>query len=198
VVTGSPYYEGPQVDRSTLSPNACDHCGIKTRRTKTVIVERDGERKQVGCAEDILPTLLDLSGIKPEALSHLPFSGVSLCPSLSEAALTFERLDVFRMAIAGAGAPRDTADVTQRKHEAYHLTLRGPRFKYHALPGGARALYDLDSDPGETMDVQSKLPDIAARMAKQCRERWEAVIASGRAFASPPEASPAKTKRVRP
>ena len=157
-----------------------------------------GERKQVGCAEDILPTLLDLSGIKPEALSHLPFSGVSLCPSLSEAALTFERLDVFRMAIAGAGAPRDTADVTQRKHEAYHLTLRGPRFKYHALPGGARALYDLDSDPGETMDVQSKLPDIAARMAKQCRERWEAVIASGRAFASPPEASPAKTKRVRP
>jgi hypothetical protein len=56
VVTGSPYYEGPQVDRSTLSPNACDHCGIKTRRTKTVIVERDGERKQVGttCLKDFL------------------------------------------------------------------------------------------------------------------------------------------------
>lgn len=56
IVTGSPYYEGEQVDRSTLSPNTCDHCGIKTRRSKTVIVEKDGERKQVGttCLKDFL------------------------------------------------------------------------------------------------------------------------------------------------
>lgn len=56
VVTGSPFYEGPAVDRSTLSPNSCDHCGINVRRTKTVVVERDGERKQVGtsCLKDFL------------------------------------------------------------------------------------------------------------------------------------------------
>lgn len=56
VVTGSPYYEGAPVDRSTLAANACDHCGVKTRRTKTVVVEKDGERKQVGttCLKDFL------------------------------------------------------------------------------------------------------------------------------------------------
>jgi hypothetical protein len=57
VVTGSPYYEGPAVDRSTLRADACDYCGINTRRTKTVVVENeDGERKQVGttCLKDFL------------------------------------------------------------------------------------------------------------------------------------------------
>ena len=45
------------------------------------------------------------------------------------------------------------------------------------------ALYDLAADPGETADVQSTHPDVAARMAKNCRDRWAAVLASGRAFA---------------
>jgi hypothetical protein len=56
VLTGSPFYEGPQVDRDTLTANTCDHCQVNVRRTKTVVVEKDGERKQVGttCLKDFL------------------------------------------------------------------------------------------------------------------------------------------------
>lgn len=141
-----------------------------------------GERKQFGGAEDILPTLLDLSGIKPDILPHQPFSGVSLRPSLNDAAVTVDHPNVFRMAIAGPGSPRIVADVKQRKFEDHHLTLRGPRFKYHALPGGKSALYDLDADPGETIDVQSKFPDVTSLMGQECRQRWDEVVHSERAF----------------
>jgi hypothetical protein len=66
VVTGSPFYEGPQVDRDALSANNCDHCGIRVRRTKTVVVERDGERKQVGttCLKDFLGHDFSVSWLK--------------------------------------------------------------------------------------------------------------------------------------
>ena len=85
------------------------------------------------------------------------------------------------------GAPREVAEEKQRKFEDHHLTLRGPRFKYHALPQGKNALYDLAADPGETADVQAKFPDVATRMARECRERWDAIIGSGRAFVTTPD-----------
>jgi arylsulfatase A len=153
-----------------------------------------GERKQFGCAEDVLPTLLELAKVPDTAQKHLPFTGVSLRPALSNATKTFERPAAFRIAIAGHGAPRNIADPQQRKFEDHHLALRGPRFKYHALPGGNAALYDLETDPGETTDVQAKFPDVAAKMAQECRKRWDEVIASGRAFASQTAASPAAPK----
>jgi arylsulfatase A len=146
-----------------------------------------GERAAFGRAEDLLPTLLDLAGVSGDAVAHKPFTGVSLRPALDGNAKELERPDCFRMAIAGPGGPRDVAILAERRYEAHHLILRGPRFKYHALPGGKGALYDLEADPGETVDVQASHPDVAARMARQCRARWDAVIASGSAFAPPPE-----------
>ncbi len=147
-----------------------------------------GERKQFGCAEDILPTMLDLAAIRDTTRNHLPFSGVSLRPALSNAAEASERPAALRMAIAGAGAPRGgLGGPANRRFDDHHLALRGPRFKYHALPDGGSALYDLDADPGETTDVRATFPDVAAKMAEECKSRWDAVIASGRAFA-PPEA----------
>ncbi len=150
-------------------------------------VIKPGERKQFGCAEDILPTVLDLAGIKPGIVTHQPFTGVSLRPSLENVATVRERSEVFRMAIAGPGSPREgISDVRQRKYEDHHLTLRGPRFKFHALPRGQRALFDIEADPGETTDVQAKFPDVMARMERDCRARWEQIIASGRSFMPPP------------
>ena len=152
-----------------------------------------GERKQFGSAEDVLPTLLDLTAIKADTTPHQPFTGVSLQGSLEDAAADAEHPDVLRMAISGPGSPKPgTADVTQRSFAVHHLTLRGPRFKYHALPGGKVALYDIKTDPGETTDVQAKFPEITAGMAKQCRKRWQAVISSGRSFT--PEPAPSKTE----
>ena len=152
-----------------------------------------GERKQFSGVEDILPTLLDLTAIKADATPHQPFTGVSLRASLENATIEVPHPELFRMAISGPGSPKPgIADVTQRKFEEHHLTLRGPRFKYHALPGGKEALYDIAADPGETTDVKSKFPYIATSMAKECRARWQAILSSGRAFT--PEPAESKTK----
>jgi arylsulfatase A len=149
-----------------------------------------GPRNQLGGAEDVLPTLLDLAGVKHDVVTHQAFTGISLKPSLDDASSITERAGLFRMAIAGKGSPRDVAGIALRKFEDHHLTLRGPRFKYHALPGGISALFDVEADPGETSDVQSQFPDITATMTKLCRERWDAIIASGRSFMTLPDRTP--------
>lgn len=146
-----------------------------------------GPRSQLGGAEDILPTVLDLAAIQPDVVPHQPLTGVSLRRALDEAANNFDRPGLFRMAIAGPGSPRsNVAEARERRYEDHHLTLRGLRFKFHALPAGAKALYDLDADPGETADVQDKHPDVTTAMAMECRQRWDAVISSGRSFAEAP------------
>jgi arylsulfatase A-like enzyme len=148
-----------------------------------------GERAQFGCVEDILPTLLDLAGVGARETIHHSFTGVSLRPALADAARTFDRPDAFRMTIWGPGMPHAPKGIVENpaalEFEDHHLALRGPRFKYHALPGGRSALYDIEADPGETRDVQGMHPAVAAQMARECRRRWEATIASGRAFGMP-------------
>ena len=148
-----------------------------------------GSRKQFGCAEDILPTVLDLAGIDPERPARRPFTGVSLAPSLKDPAATFERPAAFRIAIARKGSPRAPRgvipDPTALRLEDHHLTLRGSRFKYHALPGGEAALHDLEADPGEAADVREQHPEVTATMAAECRRRWEEITGSGRAFRMP-------------
>lgn len=57
VVTGSPRYEGEQLDRSALKPGYCDYCKKSRKRSKTIVVEDEsGTRKQVGtsCVKDFL------------------------------------------------------------------------------------------------------------------------------------------------
>ncbi len=149
-----------------------------------------GDRRQFGCVEDVLPTVLELAGIAVDSVHHQPLTGVRLTASLADSAATIERPEAFRIAIAGEGAPRNLAAGQPRRFEDHHLTLRGPRFKYHARPGGRTALYDLEADLGETTDVSARYPEVAAEMAATCRVRWDALLASGRGFA-PPDASPA-------
>jgi arylsulfatase A-like enzyme len=156
-----------------------------------------GDRRQFGGVEDILPTMLDLAEIKSDAVPHQPFTGVSLAPSLHDASFQAEHPALLRMAISGPGSPKPgIADAAQRKYEDHHLTLRGPRFKYHALPGGKIALYDTAADPGERADVQTRFPDVAQAMASKCRQRWQEVIQSGRSFTpEPPPNAKGKPKR---
>lgn len=151
-----------------------------------------GDRAQLGGAEDILPTLLDLADVPQDIVTHQPFTGISLKPSLTDAAKVIERPDLFRMTIAGPGAPKDVPEGKPRRFEDHHLTLRGPRFRFHSLPGGQSELYDLNTDPGEITDVKSQHPDVAQKMAAECRQRWETILASGRAFMPPPAGSKAK------
>ena len=157
-----------------------------------------GERKQFGAVEDILPTILDLAGLRPDAVKHLPFAGVSLRPALRDAAVVRERAPAFRIAISGAGSPKpqDESNPRPRRFEEHHLVLRGERFKFHALPGGKSALFDLAADPVEASDVADRFPEIAASMSVSLREQWAALLATGRAFATTgPVESPRARKR---
>lgn len=72
--------------------------------------------------------------------------------------------------------------------------LRGERFKFHALPGGKSALYDLATDPVEATDVAARFPAIAASMSAALRDQWTALLATGRAFAT---TGPVEPKRGR-
>lgn len=145
-----------------------------------------GSRAQLGAAEDILPTVLDLAGINTDRISHLPFDGVSLRPVLEGGVKSFERPDLFRIAISGAGSPRDLKEGQPRRYEDHHLAMRGAQFKYHALPGGGSELYDVIADPSETLDVKERFPDVTKRMAADCRKHWDELLATNRAFLPPP------------
>ena len=155
-----------------------------------------GERKQFGAVEDVLPTILDLAGLRPDSVKHLPFAGVSLRPALFDAAVVRDRPPAFRIAISGAGSPKpqDESNPRPRRFEDHHLVLRSERFKFHALPGGKSALYDLAADPSESGDVAARFPEIAARMSASLHEQWTALLATGRAFAT---TGPTEPKRGR-
>ena len=140
-----------------------------------------GQRHQLGGAEDILPTLLDLAGIDAAAVKHHPFTGVSLRSVLLDPNARLDRPELFRIAISGKGAAKQLSGEA-RRFEDHHLVLRGPRFKYHSLPGGQNALFDLKLDPKESKDRQAEHPEVTRQMAKQIRARWDAVLATGRAF----------------
>lgn len=57
VVSRSPFYEGPEFDRSTFVENHCAHCQRRVARRKYLILENvEGQRIQIGtsCAKDFL------------------------------------------------------------------------------------------------------------------------------------------------
>jgi hypothetical protein len=108
-----------------------------------------------------------------------------------------ERAPAFRIAISGPGSPKpqDESNPRPRRFEDHHLVLRGERFKFHALPGGKSALYDLTADPAESIDVAARFPNVAARMQAALREQWAALLATGRAFATTGPGEPSRVRK---
>lgn len=152
-------------------------------------VIQSGVRTQFARVEDILPTLLELTNINSEKLSHQPFSGVSIAKNLKDKNQTVKVPDAFRINIAHEGAPRTKKgiipDPSKLKYEDHHLILENERYVFHNLPGGNQELYDLKVDHGETRNISEKYPDILKKMAEECRHQWDLTIASGRAFRMP-------------
>ena len=158
-----------------------------------------GERRQFGSVEDVLPTILDLAGLRADAIPHLPHAGVSLRPALFDAATVRDRAPVLRIAISGAGSPKpaEGPNPRPRRFEDHHLVFRGARFKLHALLGGKVELYDLERDPTESADVAADHAEVARTMSAALRAQWDTLLASGRAFATtaPVEPRPTRAKQ---
>lgn len=87
VVTGSPYYEGPSVDRDALVDGKCDECGKKVYRKFYVVVEDEaGNRLQVGstCVKDFLGINVTASFFNTEN----PFDGFGGVGTVSQASVS--------------------------------------------------------------------------------------------------------------
>lgn len=149
-----------------------------------------GERTQFASVEDLLPTLADLTGLDATKFPpHQPWHGISRRLVLEDAAAPETERTVFRVAIADDGAVGGkrafVSDPASLPMTEQHVTLRGPRFKFHQFAGGGTALFDLDADPGESRDVKEQFPEIARRYAAELAAEYQRIVTSGRALRMP-------------
>jgi arylsulfatase A-like enzyme len=152
-------------------------------------VIKAGTRNQFARVEDVLPTLLKLSGISDQKIKHHAFSGVSIADNLMDKNKTVKVPAAFRINIAHEGAPRTRKGIIENpsnlKFEEHHLSLQNESYVFHALPSGKQELYDLKTDAAEKSNIALQFPEITSRMAFECRREWDNTIASGRAFGMP-------------
>lgn len=150
-----------------------------------------GQRMRFATIEDVLPTLLDLAAVDPASVQpRLPFHGKSFKASLLDARVPAGERSLFTIPVAYKGEPPDNRkgiieDPAGLAYGQVQTSVTGERFKYHSLPGGQGVLYDLESDPGESADVSSAHPDVARKMAAECRAKWDDLLAARRCFQMP-------------
>jgi len=157
VVTGSPFYTGPPVDRSALKPGQCQECGKVRTRTKTIVVENEaGQRLQVGtaCVKDFLGqdvTAAFYSTKDPFAEFDSPGSGVWSFPVLqvlAEAASVIRQQGFVSKAQSGGFGPTATADIVQ------------------TLFGSGRAAYETRKEFGQPTDADKATAAAALEFGK--------------------------------
>lgn len=152
-------------------------------------VVEPGQRTQFVRIEDVLPTLLKLTGLDFSRINHLPFDGVSITDNLKGKNKPVVVPDAFRINIAHEGGPRTKGGIIEHpaelKMEDHHIMLQNERFVYHNLPHQDCALYDLTIDPGEKNNIASQYSEITKKMADECQKQWDKILRSGRAFNMP-------------
>jgi arylsulfatase A-like enzyme len=146
-----------------------------------------GDVPELTGVQDLLPTLVDLLGLRAKAA----FDGVSLAPLLRGEAFRFDdRILVIQFSRMNAPVPqRGDAAVLWRR---YRLV-------------GDRELYDLETDPAQAKDLLAERPEIAARMRRHYEAWWAGVaprvnelgrIVVGTDFENPTLLSPADWQDV--
>jgi arylsulfatase A-like enzyme len=109
---------------------------------------------------DLVPTVLELVGIEVDAAG---FEGQSLVPSLVDTAEPDPLRPVLlqRRTYAG-GAARNV----KRRVAGEKLGVRIGNWKYLEAPGeNSYELYDLDSDPGELVNLHAGNPGKSAQLS---------------------------------
>jgi arylsulfatase A-like enzyme len=120
---------------------------------------------------DLPATFLDYAGVKPA----YKLSGASLRPILSGARDSREH------AFATWADGRPEGLTTGVAVEPYRL-VRTRFYKYILWQSGKEALYDLEQDPGETVNRISANPQVAAELRGALAERMEAAGDPARAW----------------
>ena len=117
----------------------------------------------VARATDLLPTLIDLCGLRVEP--GVKFDGVSLAGVArgTEAALPE------RMTVVQYGHPNERPDFG--RSDKYVAAVLWGRWR---LVGGGE-LYDIAADPGQARDVAAQHPEVVARMRDHYEAWWAGV-----------------------
>ena len=119
--------------------------------------------------QDILPTLIDFCGLAPPAGMRL--DGINLAPALrGEAPVPEDRMLAVNYSRMPGGLDYPTPDSPSimRREGAAVLWKR-----WRLLEG--TALYDLDSDPEQSIDVCDRHPEIVRRMREHLEAWWQEV-----------------------
>jgi arylsulfatase A-like enzyme len=117
---------------------------------------------------DIMPTVLDLAGVGPEA--RPPMDGVSLIPQLEGRAVD-RRLVAYSDSV-NTLTYRFAEGVTDHKGEVLFAVLDWPwKLIYHQKEPSNSELYNLADDPGELHNLLPARQDQARRLFAELRSR---------------------------
>tara|TARA_B110000438_G_scaffold300168_1_gene351927 strand:+ start:212 stop:2128 length:1917 start_codon:yes stop_codon:yes gene_type:complete len=117
-----------------------------------------GEFSDLSAHVDLLPTLLDLTGIKAKEIDT---DGISLVNLLKD----------------GTALPDRTMVVTNQRvldpdpQRPYSVMQGNWRYVHGTATGGVE-LYDLSTDPGQTNDISAQHPERVANMTKAYAKWW--------------------------
>lgn len=114
---------------------------------------------------DLVPTLIELSGVPSPSIK---FDGSSLVPLLTgEGTFPVDRTHF----IQHQQVQRDGKYQMESPQPFYHSSVLTNRWR---LVSGIE-LYDMDADPGQTVDLAADNPDIVGRMRQAYETWWEDV-----------------------
>lgn len=118
-----------------------------------------GDVAELAQAQDLLPTLLDLCGLKSGA--HVPFDGLSLAPLLRGKP---------QPALADRTLVVQYSGLTQSDPAKWDSAVLQGSWRLVA----GRELFDLKSDPGQKNDVAAQHPEKVAAMRSFYEQWWAA------------------------
>lgn len=148
-----------------------------------------GHAARLVSAIDLVPTILELLGERPNAFGDIKGSSL-LAPSAREAVygeLSRPDFTVYR---------RQFPEADTTPYDRSLRMIRTPQHKLIWASDGRHELYDLQADPDETRNVLDGRPELFARLAQQL-EAWHAQLGRAPQTHAAPAFEPQVVERLR-